>query len=180
VAFALPIMGLIAVCVKLDSPGPVLFKQQRFGLNKRPFDLYKFRSMRCEAGADPSVPQARHNDPRVTRVGRFLRRASLDELPQLFNVLKGDMSLVGPRPHATLHDEKFALLIESYLARHRVMPGITGWAQVHGLRGETDALEKMERRVEYDLYYIKHWSLLLDLRILGKTLVVVLARRNAY
>ncbi len=179
-AFALPMMGLIAVLVKLDSPGPVLFKQQRFGLNKRPFDLYKFRSMRCEAGADPVVPQARRNDPRVTRVGRFLRRASLDELPQLINVLKGDMSLVGPRPHARRHDEKFAVLIDNYLARHRVMPGITGWAQVHGLRGETDTLEKMERRVEYDLYYIENWSLLLDLRILARTLGVVLAQRNAY
>ena len=178
--FALPMMGLIAVLVKLDSPGPVLFKQQRFGLNKRPFELYKFRSMRCEAGADPIVPQARRNDPRVTRVGRFLRRASLDELPQLINVLKGDMSLVGPRPHASRHDEKFAVLIDNYLARHRVMPGITGWAQVHGLRGETDTLEKMEQRVEYDLYYIEHWSLLLDLRILARTLGVVLAQRNAY
>src|SRR5208282_5883058 len=142
--------------------------------------LYKFRSMHCEAGGDPSVPQARRHDPRVTRFGRFLRRTSLDELPQLLNVLKGDMSLVGPRPHATLHDEKYAELIEGYSARHHVKPGITGWAQVHGWRGETDTLEKMERRVECDIYYIDHWSMLLDFQILFKTLVVVFGQRNAY
>jgi putative colanic acid biosynthesis UDP-glucose lipid carrier transferase len=175
----LPIMGLIAALVKLDSPGPVLFKQRRFGFNKKPFTLYKFRSMRCEAGDDPSVPQARRNDPRVTRVGHFLRRTSLDELPQVINVLKGDMSLVGPRPHAIAHDKKYATLIDGYLARHRVRPGITGWAQVNGWRGETDTLEKMEWRLEYDLKYIDNWSPLLDLRILCKTLTVVLYQRNA-
>jgi Undecaprenyl-phosphate glucose phosphotransferase len=176
----LPLMGLIAVLVKLDSRGPVLFRQQRFGFSKRPFILYKFRSMECEAGEDPSVPQARRNDPRVTRVGRFLRRTSLDELPQLYNVLKGDMSLVGPRPHPTPLDDKFATMIDRYLARHHVKPGITGWAQVNGLRGETDTLEKMERRVEHDLHYIGHWSPLFDFRILLKTLTVVLSQRNAY
>jgi Undecaprenyl-phosphate glucose phosphotransferase len=176
----LPLLAAIAALIKLDSRGPVLFRQQRFGINKKPFELYKFRSMHCEAGGDPSVPQARRHDPRVTRFGRFLRRTSLDELPQLLNVLKGDMSLVGPRPHATLHDEKYAELIEGYSARHHVKPGITGWAQVHGWRGETDTLEKMERRVECDIYYIDHWSMLLDFRILFRTLVVVFGQRNAY
>jgi Undecaprenyl-phosphate glucose phosphotransferase len=176
----LPLMGLIAVFVKLDSPGPVLFRQHRFGFNKKPFTLYKFRSMQCEAGNDPSVPQARREDPRVTRIGRILRRTSLDELPQLINVLKGDMSLVGPRPHPTPLDDKYAALIDGYLARHHVKPGITGWAQVNGLRGETDTLQKMERRVAYDLQYINNWSPLWDLRILCKTLAVFLVQRNAY
>ena len=176
----LPLLGLIAVLVKLDSPGPVLFRQQRFGFSKKPFILYKFRSMRPDASDDPSVPQARRNDPRVTRVGRFLRRSSLDELPQFFNVLKGDMSLVGPRPHPAPLDEKFAAVIDRYLARHHVKPGMTGWAQVNGLRGETDTLDKMERRIQHDLHYIDHWSPFFDLQILCKTLVVVLNRRNAY
>jgi Undecaprenyl-phosphate glucose phosphotransferase len=176
----LPLMGLIAALVKLDSRGPVFFRQQRFGFSKKPFTLYKFRSMQCDAGDDPLVPQARRNDPRVTRVGRLLRRTSLDELPQLYNMLKGDMSLVGPRPHPTPLDDKFAAVINRYLARHHVKPGITGWAQVNGLRGETDTLDKMERRVEHDLFYIDHWSPLLDLRILCKTLVVVVSQRNAY
>jgi Undecaprenyl-phosphate glucose phosphotransferase len=176
----LPLMVLIAVLVKLDSLGPVLFRQQRFGFSKKPFTLYKFRTMRWEAADDPSVPQARRNDPRVTRVGRFLRRTSLDELPQFFNVLKGDMSLVGPRPHPTPLDDKFAAVIDRYLARHHVKPGITGWAQVNGFRGETDTLDKMERRVEHDLHYIDHWSTLLDLQILFKTLMVILNQRNAY
>lgn len=176
----LPLMGLIATLVKLDSPGPVLFRQQRFGFSKKPFTLYKFRSMRWAANDDPSVPQARRNDPRVTRVGRFLRRTSLDELPQFYNVLKGDMSLVGPRPHPTPLDEKFSAVIGCYLARHHVKPGITGWAQVNGLRGETDTVDKMKRRVEYDLHYIDNWSPLLDLQILCKTLAVFLNQRNAY
>jgi Undecaprenyl-phosphate glucose phosphotransferase len=176
----LPLMGLIAVLVKLDSPGPVMFRQQRFGFSKKPFTLYKFRSMRSDASDDPSVLQARRNDPRVTRVGRFLRRSSLDELPQVFNVLKGDMSLVGPRPHPTPLDDKFAAVIDRYLARHHVRPGITGWAQVNGLRGETDTLDKMERRIQHDLHYIDHWSPFFDLQILCKTIVVVLSRRNAY
>jgi putative colanic acid biosynthesis UDP-glucose lipid carrier transferase len=179
-ASLLPLMAVIAALVKFDTPGPVLFRQQRFGISKKPFKLYKFRSMRCAASNDPSVPQARRHDPRVTRIGRFLRRTSLDELPQLLNVLKGDMSLVGPRPHATLHDEKYAALIDGYVARHRVKPGITGWAQVHGWRGETDTLEKMQRRVEYDIYYMNNWSLRLDFEILFKTLAVVLGQRNAY
>jgi putative colanic acid biosynthesis UDP-glucose lipid carrier transferase len=176
----LPLMAGIAALVKLDSPGPVLFRQQRSGFRRRPFALYKFRSMRPEAGDDASVPQARRHDPRVTHIGRFLRRTSLDELPQLFNVLKGDMSLVGPRPHATLHDEKFCQLIDGYRLRHTVKPGITGWAQVHGFRGETETLDKIQRRVEYDIYYITHWSLLLDVKILWKTLGVVFGQQNAY
>lgn len=179
-ALVLPLMGLIAALIKLDGPGPIFFKQQRFGFSKKRFTLYKFRSMEWEAVHDLSVPQARRNDPRVTRVGRFLRRTSLDELPQLINVLGGDMSLVGPRPHAVAHDEKYATLIDGYLARHRIKPGITGWAQVNGMRGETDTLEKMERRLEYDLYYINNWSPLLDLLILCRTLAVVLDYRNAY
>ena len=179
-ALLLPLMGLIAAFIKLDSPGPVLFKQQRLGFSKKSFTLYKFRSMQLEAGHDLLVPQARPNDPRVTRVGRFLRRTSLDELPQLINVLGGDMSLVGPRPHAIVHDEKYAALIDRYLARHRIKPGITGWAQVNGLRGETDTLEKMRRRLQYDLYYIDNWSPLLDLQILCRTLATVLNYRNAY
>jgi putative colanic acid biosynthesis UDP-glucose lipid carrier transferase len=179
-AVTLPLMGLIAALIKLDSTGPALFRQQRLGFNEEPFTVYKFRTMHCEVADDPSVPQARRSDPRVTRIGRLLRRTSLDELPQLINVLKGDMSLVGPRPHATVHDEKYAALIDGYLARHRVKPGITGWAQVHGLRGETDTLDKMERRLAYDLHYIDHWSPLLDFKILCMTLFVVLQRRNAY
>jgi Undecaprenyl-phosphate glucose phosphotransferase len=180
VALTLPLMGLIAALIKLDSPGPVLFRQQRFGFSKKPFILYKFRSMYCEAADDPSAPQARRNDPRVTRLGRLLRRTSLDELPQLANVLKGDMSLVGPRPHAIVHDEKYARLIDGYLARHRVKPGITGWAQVNGLRGETDTVEKMARRIKLDRHYIDNWSPLLDFKILGMTLVAVLRQRNAH
>ena len=179
-AAGLPLMGLIAALIKLDSPGPVLFKQQRFGFSKRPFQVYKFRSMNWASADDPLVPQAQRNDPRVTRVGRALRSSSLDELPQLINVLKGDMSLVGPRPHAIAHDEKFAILIDNYLARHRVKPGITGWAQVNGLRGETDTVDKMQRRLEFDLYYIDNWSPAFDLQILYRTLAAVLRQRNAY
>jgi Undecaprenyl-phosphate glucose phosphotransferase len=174
-----PLMVFLAVLVKLDSPGPVIFRQRRFGFNKQPFTVYKFRTMRCEA-PDPTVPQARRGDQRVTRLGRFLRRSSLDELPQLFNVLAGSMSLVGPRPHAIVHDEKYAALIDRYFARHRVLPGITGWAQVNGLRGETDTTEKMARRIDYDLFYIDHWSPLFDLIILMRTLRVGFSDRNAY
>jgi putative colanic acid biosynthesis UDP-glucose lipid carrier transferase len=179
-ALTLPLMGLIAALAKFDSAGPVRFRQQRFGFSKKPFTLYRFRSVRCKAGDGQSVPQARHDDPRVTRVGRFLRPTSVDELPQLINVLKGDTHLVGPRPHPTTLDKKYATLIDRYWARHHVKPGITGWAQVNGLRGETDMLEKMERRVEYDLHYIDYWSPLLDLQILCKIFAVVLNQRNAH
>ena len=175
-----PLMLLIALCIIIDSRGPAIFRQQRLGFSKQPITIYKFRTMDRAASVDPSVPQARPNDPRVTRLGRFLRRTSLDELPQLLNVLVGDMSLVGPRPHAIVHDEKYAALIDGYLARHRVLPGITGWAQVNGLRGETDTLEKMKRRLEHDLFYIDNWSPLFDLRILILTLCVGFLDRNAY
>jgi Undecaprenyl-phosphate glucose phosphotransferase len=174
-----PFMALLAALVKLDSPGPAIFRQQRFGFNRQPFTVYKFRTMYCGV-ADPSVPQARRSDPRVTRLGRFLRRTSLDELPQLFNVLAGSMSLVGPRPHAIVHDERYAQVIDGYLGRHRVLPGITGWAQVNGFRGETDTTEKMARRIEHDLFYIDHWSPLFDLRILVRTLRVGFIDRKAY
>ncbi len=176
----LPVMGLIALAVKLDSPGPVLFRQRRYGFNNNEITVFKFRSMAHDADPDPSVPQARRNDPRVTRVGAFLRRTSLDELPQLFNVLRGEMSLVGPRPHAVAHNERYAQVIDGYLGRHRVKPGITGWAQVNGLRGETDTPEKMRMRVQYDLFYIDNWSLLFDLKILAMTGMVGFVNKNAY
>jgi Undecaprenyl-phosphate glucose phosphotransferase len=174
-----PLMAIVAALIKLDSRGPVIFRQRRFGFNQQPFIVYKFRTMHC-AEDDPIVPQARRNDPRVTRVGGFLRRSSLDELPQLFNVLCGSMSLVGPRPHAIVHDEKYAALIDGYLGRHRVLPGITGWAQVNGLRGETETTDKMARRIEHDLFYIDHWSPLFDIRILARTVRIAFGDRNAY
>jgi putative colanic acid biosynthesis UDP-glucose lipid carrier transferase len=175
-----PVMAVIALAIKLDSPGPVLFRQRRFGFNGNEFTALKFRSMRVEAGNVEGGAQATRGDPRVTPVGRFLRRTSLDELPQLFNVIGGEMSLIGPRPHAVAHDRHYADIIDGYLGRHRVRPGITGWSQVNGLRGETDTLEKMRMRVQYDLYYIDNWSLLLDLKILLLTPFVTLIGRNAY
>ena len=176
----LPVMALIAIAIKLDSRGPVFFHQTRYGFNNRPFDLLKFRTMKANRGDEPDVPQATRRDPRVTRVGRFLRRWSLDELPQLFNVLSGSMSLVGPRPHAVAHNESFAPQIRAYFSRHRVKPGITGWAQVNNLRGETETVEKMRARIAFDMDYIENWSLLFDLRILVRTLGVVLRGENAY
>jgi Undecaprenyl-phosphate glucose phosphotransferase len=177
-AFA-PLMTMVALLVKLDSPGPCIFRQRRFGFNKQPFNVFKFRTMYC-GQADSAVPQARRGDSRVTPFGRFLRRHSLDELPQLFNVVMGTMSLVGPRPHAIVHDEKYAALIDGYFARHRVLPGITGWAQVNGLRGETDTTEKMAQRIEYDLFYIDNWSPLFDLLILLRTIRIAFIDGNAY
>jgi putative colanic acid biosynthesis UDP-glucose lipid carrier transferase len=172
-------MLLIALAVKLSSPGPVFFRQRRYGLDGREILVYKFRTMRvCEDG--PQVPQATRNDPRVTRVGAFLRRTSLDELPQLFNVLQGNMSLVGPRPHASVHNETFRKMIPGYMLRHKVKPGITGLAQVSGWRGETDTLGKMEKRIECDHRYIREWSLWMDIKILFLTAFVVLSRQNAY
>ena len=152
----LPLMVAIAVAIRLDTAGPALFRQTRRGLNNRPFGILKFRTMVFVPGPELTVLQARRHDPRVTRVGRVLRRTSLDELPQLFNVLKGEMSLVGPRPHALAHDARYAALIAGYAERHRVPPGITGWAQVNGHRGETDTLAKMRRRVEHDLADLAH------------------------
>jgi Undecaprenyl-phosphate glucose phosphotransferase len=175
-----PVIMIIALLIKIDSRGPVLFRQERYGFNNQRIVVYKFRSMLHEAHPDSSVPQASRNDPRVTRLGAILRRTSLDELPQLFNVLIGDMSLVGPRPHATAHNEKYAQVINGYLGRHRMKPGITGWAQVNGCRGETRAIGQMRQRLELDLYYIANWSLLLDLRILLSTIPVVIRGTNAY
>lgn len=179
---AAPVMLLISIAIKLDGPGPILFRQKRHGFNNEVFDVFKFRSMRPSTAQDGNgvVKQATRDDDRVTRVGKFLRRSSLDELPQLLNVLMGTMSIVGPRPHAVTHNIQYATLIAEYFARHNVKPGITGWAQVNGLRGETDTEEKMRKRVEYDLYYIEHWSLLLDLKIVLMTAITVWMHENAY
>ena len=169
---------VIAVAVSRSSQGPVLFRQRRYGLDGREFRVYKFRTMTvCE---DDAIAQATRHDLRITRVGRFLRRTSLDELPQLLNVLDGSMSLVGPRPHAVAHNEHYRKLVSGYMLRHKVRPGITGLAQVNGFRGETSDIEKMRERVRYDLEYLKNWSLGLDLRILIKTVRIVLTDRNAY
>jgi putative colanic acid biosynthesis UDP-glucose lipid carrier transferase len=174
----LPLVAAIAILVRRSSPGPVLFRQRRYGLDGREFTVFKFRTMTvCE---DDAVLQATRGDPRVTRVGRFLRRTSLDELPQLLNVFAGSMSLVGPRPHAVAHNEHYRRLVSGYMLRHKVRPGITGLAQVNGLRGETRDVEKMSQRVRYDLEYLKNWSLGLDIRILIKTARIVLTDRNAY
>jgi putative colanic acid biosysnthesis UDP-glucose lipid carrier transferase len=174
-----PVMLLIAIGVRLSSPGPILFRQRRYGMYGEAINVYKFRSMTvCEDKG--AIVQAQRNDPRVTPFGAFLRRTSLDELPQLFNVFSGSMSLVGPRPHAVAHNEEYRRLIEGYMLRHKVRPGITGWAQVNGLRGETDTVDKMQRRVEYDLDYLRNWSLGLDLAILFRTATLVLRDRNAY
>lgn len=175
-----PLLITIAIAIKLDSPGPVLFRQPRLGFNNRRFDIYKFRSMYHEAVPEERVQQATREDPRVTRVGRFIRRTSIDELPQLFNVLQGSMSLVGPRPHALSHNAEFSEQVRGYFARHKVKPGITGWAQVHGFRGETDTIDKIRSRVEHDVYYAENWSLLLDIRILVMTGLVVLFQKSAY
>ncbi|MDB5393550.1 MAG: undecaprenyl-phosphate glucose phosphotransferase [Rhodospirillales bacterium] len=179
-AFAAPPMLVICMLIKLDSPGPILFRQDRWGFNARKISVLKFRTMKMNSGDDPGVTQAARNDPRVTRVGRILRRTSLDELPQLLNVLRGDMSLVGPRPHAVAHNERYVALIDNYLGRHRVKPGITGLAQVNGCRGITDTLDKMERRVAFDLHYIDTWSIFLDLKVMVMTLFVGFVNRNAF
>ena len=170
-----PVLAAIAIAVKATSPGPALFRQRRYGLDGREIVVYKFRSMTvAEDGA--VVKQATRNDTRITPLGAFLRRTSLDELPQFVNVLQGRMSIVGPRPHAVAHNETYRKLIKSYMIRHKVRPGITGWAQVNGLRGETDTVEKMRARIEYDLDYLRHWSLGLDLKIIWKTIFVVFQR----
>ncbi len=173
-----PLFAVLAALIKLDTPGPVLFRQTRYGYNQRPFRIFKFRSMTTYQDGGP-VPQARLGDARITRVGRVLRRSNLDELPQLLNVLLGQMSLVGPRPHAVPHNQVYERRIALYARRHNVKPGITGWAQIHGLRGETDTDDKMRRRVAFDLFYIDHWSLGLDLRILVRTVFSSEAYRNA-
>lgn len=178
VALLSPLFALVALAIKLDSPGPVFFLQRRYGFNQEPFRIFKFRSMRTMDDGR-NVPQAKANDPRVTRVGRLLRRTNIDELPQLFNVLSGEMSLVGPRPHALAHDQMYEQAIAFYARRHNVKPGITGWAQVNGLRGDTAGEGKMRKRVEHDLWYVDNWSPLLDLRILWLTIFSKKAYRNA-
>jgi Undecaprenyl-phosphate glucose phosphotransferase len=175
-----PILILIALAIKIDSPGPVFFMQKRLGFNNKEFAIYKFRSMYHQQAPETVVRQASRRDPRVTRVGRLIRATSLDELPQLLNVLNGTMSIVGPRPHALSHNEEYGRRIRGYFARHRVKPGITGWAQVNGLRGETETLDKMEARIRHDIYYAENWSILFDVRILITTVLVVLFQRTAY
>jgi putative colanic acid biosynthesis UDP-glucose lipid carrier transferase len=178
-AIALVPMAVIGVAVKLTSSGPAIFKQRRYGLNGEVVDVWKFRTMSvCEDGEN--VLQAKKSDPRITPFGKFLRKTSLDELPQLINVLQGRMSLVGPRPHAVIHNEEYRKLIHGYMLRHKVKPGITGWAQVNGWRGETNTLDKMEKRIEYDLEYIRNWSLWLDLKIICLTVFRVFFGKNAY
>jgi len=172
-------MLAIAIGVKVSSPGPVLFKQRRYGLDGREIVVYKFRTMRVLEDGNV-IRQATRDDPRVTRFGVFLRACSLDELPQFINVLQGRMSVVGPRPHAIAHNEMYRKLIRRYMIRHKVKPGITGLAQVNGLRGETSSLDSMQMRIEYDLAYLRSWSLLLDLQIVLKTIFVVLRQQNAY
>jgi putative colanic acid biosynthesis UDP-glucose lipid carrier transferase len=174
-----PLLLAIAIGVKLSSPGPVIFRQRRNGLDGGEITVYKFRSMRTMDNGSV-VAQATRDDPRITPFGAFLRRTSLDELPQFFNVLQGHMSIVGPRPHAVAHNELYREMIKAYMVRHKVKPGITGWAQVNGLRGETETVEKMKARVEYDLEYLRNWSLTLDLQIVVRTLRLMLFDRNAY
>jgi len=174
-----PVLAAIAIGVKLSSPGPVIFRQRRNGLDGEEIVVYKFRSMRStDDGA--VVVQATKDDPRITRFGAYLRRSSLDELPQFVNVLQGRMSIVGPRPHAVAHNEQYRQLIKAYMVRHKVKPGITGWAQVNGHRGETETVEKMQARVEYDLEYLRNWTLLLDLQIIARTVKLVFFDRQAY
>lgn len=174
-----PILLILAIGVKMSSPGPVMFKQRRNGLDGEEIIVYKFRSMRTQDNG-PVVKQATKGDPRITPFGAFIRKTSLDELPQFINVLQGRMSIVGPRPHAVAHNEEYRKLIKAYMVRHKVKPGITGWAQVNGLRGETDTIDKMKARVEYDLEYLRNWSLALDLQIIVRTARLMFFDRHAY
>ena len=174
-----PILLVLSICVKASSPGPVIFRQRRTGLDGEIIEVYKFRSMRTtDNGA--VVKQATRDDPRITPFGAFIRKTSLDELPQFVNVLQGRMSIVGPRPHAVAHNEQYRKLVKAYMARHKVKPGITGWAQVNGLRGETDTIDKMAARIEYDLEYLRNWTLGLDLLIIARTVKLVFLDRSAY
>lgn len=174
-----PIMLMIALCIMYSSPGAIIFQQRRYGLNGEQILVSKFRSMTvCEDG--DTIQQAQKNDSRITPIGAFLRKTSLDELPQFFNVLQGRMSIVGPRPHAVAHNELYRSMIRGYMVRHKVKPGITGWAQVNGWRGETDTLDKMKNRIHYDLAYLQNWSLVLDLYIIFKTISVVIKDKHAY
>jgi putative colanic acid biosynthesis UDP-glucose lipid carrier transferase len=174
-----PLMLIIAILIKLDSPGPVIFRQSRTGWNGREFPIWKFRSMKVHQPPSDDLKQATRDDDRVTRIGRFIRKTSIDELPQLFNVLGGSMSMVGPRPHAVQHNTEYGKRIDAYMTRHRIKPGITGLAQINGYRGETDTLDKMKKRVEYDMQYINNWSFWLDIEILIKTFPALL-RNDAY
>jgi Undecaprenyl-phosphate glucose phosphotransferase len=174
-----PVMAAIAVLIKINSPGTVFFVQRRYGMDGKVIRIYKFRTMTvCEDGTN--IAQAVKCDSRLTRIGRFLRRTSLDELPQFINVLQGGMSVVGPRPHAVAHNEHYRKLIKTYMLRHTVKPGITGWAQINGLRGNTDTLDKMEKRIEHDLYYIENWSIWLDIKIMWLTVLKGLINKHAY
>ncbi|MFD2453203.1 exopolysaccharide biosynthesis polyprenyl glycosylphosphotransferase [Ideonella paludis] len=174
-----PVLLAVALGVKFSSPGPILFKQRRTGLDGEVIEVYKFRSMlSMDNGA--VVKQATRDDPRITKFGAFIRKTSLDELPQFVNVLQGRMSIVGPRPHAVAHNEQYRKIVRAYMARHKVKPGITGWAQVNGLRGETDTVDKMARRVEFDLEYLRNWSLGLDLLIIARTARMMFFDRSAY
>ncbi|MEZ8027872.1 undecaprenyl-phosphate glucose phosphotransferase [Enterovibrio norvegicus] len=174
-----PVMLFVAAGVKLSSPGPIIFKQSRYGLDGRKIDVWKFRSMSVMDNGD-DVKQATKNDPRVTRFGAFIRRTSLDELPQFFNVLQGSMSIVGPRPHAVAHNEQYRAIVDRYMLRHKVKPGITGWAQINGYRGETDTLDKMEKRIQFDLEYIQNWSLWMDIKIVFATVFKGFVGKTAY
>ena len=176
----IPILILISIGVKLTSPGPVLFKQRRHGWDGDIINVYKFRTMKVHQENSGQVSQATKNDSRITKLGSFLRKTSLDELPQFYNVLQGRMSIVGPRPHAIEHNEMYKSKVDKYMLRHKMKPGITGWAQINGLRGETDTLEKMQKRVEYDLYYIQNWSLWPDLKIIFLTIFKGFVDKNAY
>jgi putative colanic acid biosysnthesis UDP-glucose lipid carrier transferase len=177
--FLLPAMGLVAILIKLDTPGPVFFRQRRTGLNRKSFEILKFRTMSCRQ--DTHLPaQAKRNDPRITRIGALLRRTSLDELPQLINVLKGDMSLVGPRPHAETHDAEFAALVPNYALRFAVRPGLTGLAQMQGYRGEIKTYDDISYRIALDLEYIANWSILNDIKIIFMTLPCLLGHHKAY
>ena len=173
-----PLFLVVAMLIRLDSPGPALFRQNRYGFNQSPFRIWKFRTMRTQDDG-PVVTQASRDDARITRIGRVLRRLNIDELPQLINVLAGQMSLVGPRPHAIAHNRFYEGKIDLYARRHNVLPGITGWAQVNGLRGATDDAA-MEKRVEYDLYYLDNWSLSFDIAVLFLTVFSRRSYRNAY
>jgi Undecaprenyl-phosphate glucose phosphotransferase len=177
--FFLPVMALTAIAIRLDGHGPIIFRQHRKGFNGKHFVMFKFRTMIVQENG-PVMVQASRNDPRVTAIGRLLRAASIDELPQLLNVLKGDMSLIGPRPHALAHDNKFEQILSDYAFRHHVKPGMTGWAQCNGARGATPSIEHIAERVRLDLWYINNWSLWLDVQVLIKTLFEVLRKRNAY
>ena len=178
--FISPILLLISIAIKLTSKGPIFFKQKRHGWDGKIINVYKFRSMKEHIESNGALSQATKKDPRVTRLGAFLRRTSLDELPQFYNVLQGRMSIVGPRPHAIEHNEQYKVIVDQYMLRHKVKPGITGWAQINGWRGETDTIEKMQKRVEFDLFYIENWSLWFDLKIIFLTVFRGFFDKNAY